>query len=77
MILHLIRDPSQPLARQILTSGRPSLVAALLNQAQTVPQTTPGVIYTVTAQEADEKQHHISYAKLFDLIFEAEKVIVV
>ena len=77
MVLHIIRDPSQPLAKQILASGRPSLVAALLPPSQVIPQTPTGIIYAVTEKEPDAVQNQISYAKLFDLIFEAEKVIVV
>lgn len=77
MVLHLIRDPSQPLAKQILASGRPSLVAALLHPPQVMPQQPNGIIYIVTGNETDTAQHKISYAKLLDLIFEAEKVIVV
>lgn len=77
MILYLIRDPAQPLAKQLLTSARSALVAVLLNPAQPVPQAAHGVIYTVTSHEPNEKKHEISYANLFNLMFEAEKVIVV
>ena len=76
MVLHLIKDPSQPLAKQVLASGRSSLVAALLNPAQAIPQTTNGVIYTVTSHEPNVKQRNIDYYQLLDLIFEAERVIV-
>jgi hypothetical protein len=52
-------------------------VAALLNPAHALPQVSCGVIYKVTNHKPDDKKHEISYAELFDLMFEAEKVIVV
>lgn len=75
MILHLIKDPSDPFVTQVLSSVRSSPpTAVLLHSTDSPPQSLKATIYRVTENLPDKTKGEISYERLVDLIFEADKV---
>ena len=78
MILHLIKDPGDPLAAHVLSSMSSSLhVAVLLRHPKALPRSVKAPVYQLTENAPDENKGEIIYDRLLDLIFEAEKVIAI
>ena len=78
MILHLIKDPGDPLATHVLSSMRSSSHVAVLMRPQTThPPATKVPVYQLTENAPNETKGEISYDRLLALIFEADKVITI
>lgn len=79
MIVHLLKNPTDPLAVQMITtqssSHFPSPVVILLSPTDINPEIPQATIYRVTDGTPDQRQGEIDYARLVDLIFAADKVI--
>ena len=76
MILHLIKDPVDPLATHVLSSLRPSShVAVLIRPTMVHLPSAKAPVYHLTENAPDETKGEINYERLLALIFEAEKVV--
>lgn len=80
MTLHLLKDTSNPLALSVL-SARPSSetsapVVVVLSPDKAMPALPHGAIYHLQEQPSLQEKNVISYSRLVEMIFQAEKVIV-
>jgi hypothetical protein len=77
MTLHILKNPLSPLALQVIKSEslHGSTVASLLPATENLPL-LPGItIYQVTDSCSADNNQRISYSRLVDMIFEADKVV--
>ena len=79
MTLHLLKDPINPLALQLL-SAQPSTQAAtpvvvLLSSTDTPPALSKCTIYRVAEKSPAQQDDCISYDRLVAMLFEADRVI--
>ena len=79
MTLHLLKDASNPLALAVLSS-QPSTqssppVVVMLSPTVPLPSLTHCSIYRLQEQPSSQEKDAISYPRLVELIFQAEKVI--
>ena len=79
MTLHLLKDPINPLALQLL-SAQPSTQAAapvvvLLSSTDTPPALSKCTVYHVAEKSNTQKNNCISYDRLVAMVFEADRVI--
>jgi hypothetical protein len=80
MTLHLLHDARDSLALQTLTGqssmGCPSLAVVLLCPGDVSPELPEATVYRLTTTPRGNSNREIGYARLVDMIFEADKVIV-
>ena len=79
MILHLLKDPVSPLALQLLSSqtaaqANPSVVV-LLSSIGALPALPKCTVYRVTENALAQSNDTLSYDRLVDLVFEADRVL--
>jgi hypothetical protein len=77
MTLHLLKSPLSPIVLELLRSktAQDSPVAIFLSPTEDAPE-LPGItVYKIADSSATENGRHISYSRLIDLIFEADKVV--
>lgn len=79
MTLHLLKDPINPLALQLL-SAQPFTRAAtpvvvLLSSTDTPPSLSKCTVYRVAEKSTTQKNNCISYDRLVDMVFEADRII--
>ena len=77
MTLHLLKNPPNSIAIDVLLSElrTDSPVAVLLSPSGELPQ-LPGVtLYHLSESSQMENSHRITYARLLELIFAADKVV--
>ena len=76
MTLHILKHPVNPLALQILesTPAEESPVAVVLSSGGELPQLRGVKMYRMTDSSAPNSES-VSYARLLDLIFTADKVV--
>jgi len=77
--LHLLKDTSNPLALSVL-STRPSSeastpVVVVLSPGKAMPVLPHATIYHLREQPSVQEKNAISYSRLVEMIFQAEKVI--
>ena len=77
MILHLLKHPVNPLALQVLNSdsAEESLVAVLLPPGGDLPQLSGIKVYRVTDSSSTGNGESISYSRLVEMVFAADKVV--
>jgi hypothetical protein len=80
MTLHLLKDASDPLALSVLSS-QPSSAAStpvivILSPGKTVPALPHTAIYHLREEPSPQETNAISYSRLVEIIFQAEKAIV-
>jgi len=75
--LHILKPPVNPLALQILesTPAEESPVAVVLSSGGELPQLRGVKMYRVTDSSAPANSESVSYSRLLDLIFTADKVV--
>ena len=76
MTLHILKHPVNPLALQILesTAAEESPVAVVLSSGGELPQLRGVKMYRMTDSSAPNNES-VSYSRLLDLIFTADKVV--
>jgi hypothetical protein len=77
MILHLLKNPPNPLAIEILRSESQSEfpIVVSLSPSGDLPQ-LPGVtLYHLSESEHMDNSHRITYSRLVEMIFAADKVV--
>ena len=76
MTLHILKHPVNPLALQILesTPAEESPVAVVLSSGGELPQLRGVKMYRMTDSSAPNNES-VSYSRLLDLIFTADKVV--
>ena len=77
MTLHLLKHPVNPLALQILeaTPAEESPVAVVLSSSGELPQLRGVKMYRMTDSSSPNNGESVSYSRLLDLIFTADKVV--
>ena len=77
MTLHILKSPVNPLALQILESTPPgeSPVAVVLSSAGELPQLSGVKMYRMTDSPSPENEQSVSYSRLLEMIFTADKVV--
>ena len=77
MTLHILKPPVNPLAFQILesTPTEESRVAVVLSSRGELPQLRGVKMYRMTDSFAPANSESVSYSRLLDLIFTADKVV--
>ncbi len=79
MTLHLLHNARDPLALQTLTAqssmGCPPPVLVLLCPGDSTPLLAEATVHRLTATSRGTPNREIGYARLVDMIFEADKVI--
>ena len=77
MTLHLLKLPVNPLALQILesTAAEESPVAVVLSSKGELPQLRGVKIYQMTDSSSPDNGESVSYSRLLDMIFTADKVV--
>jgi len=79
MILHLLKEPVDPLALQALTAesvtGNQVPAVVLLSPMRSIPKLPSVTLYRMTEDPRDPRVREIGYPRLVELIFEADKVI--
>ena len=77
MTLHLLKLPVNPLALQILesTAAAESPVAVVLSSKGELPQLRGVKIYQMTDSSSPDNGESVSYSRLLDMIFTADKVV--
>jgi hypothetical protein len=79
MILHLLKDPVDPLAIHTITAesvtSAPTPVVVLLSPMRSIPQLPSVTLYRMTENPLYPHKGEIGYPRLVELIFEADKVI--
>jgi hypothetical protein len=75
--LHILKSPLNPLALQILESIPPgeSPVAVVLSSAGELPQLRGVKMYRVADSPSPKNEQSVSYARLLEMIFTADKVV--
>jgi hypothetical protein len=80
MTLHLLHNAHDPLALQTLIAqssiGCPSPVVVLLGPSVMDPELPEATVHLLTTIPRGNPTREIGYARLVDMIFEADKVIV-
>lgn len=79
MTLHLFKDPLSPLALQLLSAQTVSQanppVVVLLSPMRALPALPKCTVYRVTENAPAQREDTLSYDRLVDLIFEADRVL--
>ena len=77
MTLHILKAPVNPLALQILesTAAEESPVAVVLSSKGELPQLRGVKIYQMTDSSSPDNGESVSYSRLLDMIFTADKVV--
>ena len=77
MTLHILKHPVNPLALQILesTPAEESPVAVVLSSRGELSQLRGVKMYRMTDSSAPDNGESVSYSRLLDLIFTADKVV--
>ena len=77
MTLHLLKHPVNPLALQILesTPAEESPIAVVLSSSGELPQLRGVKMYRMTNSSSSDNGESVSYSRLLDLIFTADKVV--
>lgn len=79
MMVHLLKDPVDPLAVQTITTQASTHqsppVVVLLSPSEITAKMPRVTVYHVTEYSPDPKKGEIDYPRLVDLIFSADKVI--
>ena len=77
MTLHILKSPVNPLALQILESAPPgeSSVAVVLSSAGELPQLRGVKMYRMSDSPFPGNEQNISYSRLLEMIFTADKVV--
>jgi len=75
--LHILKSPVNPLALQILESTPlgESPVAVVLSSSIELPQLSGVKMYCMTDPPSPENEQSVSYARLLEMIFAADKVV--
>lgn len=77
MTLHLLKNPTNPLAIEVLRSEMQmeSPIVVLLSPMRDLPQ-LPGVtLYHLSESDHMEDSQRITYSRLVEMIFAADKVV--
>ena len=77
MTLHILKPPVNPLAFQILesTPTEESRVAVVLSSRGELPQLRGVKMYRMTDSSSPGNGESVSYARLLEMIFAADKVV--
>ena len=76
MTLHMLKEPVAPLALKALSSTRTTpTVVVLLSSGGKLPDLPACTVYRVTDNTAPQDRSSISYDRLADLLFEADRVV--
>ena len=77
MTLHILKPPVNPLALQILesTAAEESPVAVVLSSKGELPHLRGVKMYRVTDSSSLGNGENVSYSRLLDMIFTADKVV--
>ena len=77
MTLHILKHPVNPLALQILesTPAEESPVAVVLSSRRELPQLRGVKMYRMTDSSSPDNGESVSYSRLLDMIFTADKVV--
>ena len=77
MTLHILKHPVNPLALQILesTPAEESPIAVVLSSSGELPQLRGVKMYRMTNSSSSDNGESVSYSRLLDLIFTADKVV--
>ena len=77
MTLHLLKHPVNPLALQILesTPAEESSVAVILSSRGELPHLRGVKMYRMTDSSSPDNGESVSYSRLLDMIFTADKVV--
>lgn len=79
MTLHLLHNAHDPLALQTLTAqssmGCPSPVVVLLGPSDISPELPEATVHLLTTTPRGTSDGEIGYARLVEMIFEADKVL--
>ena len=77
MTLHILKHPVNPLALQILesTAAEESPVAVVLSSKGELPRLRGVKIYRMTDSSSTDNGESVSYSRLLDMIFTADKVV--
>ena len=77
MTLHILKPPVNPLALQILesTAAEESPVAVVLSSKEELPQLRGVKMYRMTDSSSPDNGESVSYSRLLDMIFTADKVV--
>jgi hypothetical protein len=77
--LHLLKDTSNPLALSMLSlhpsSEMSTPVVVVLSPDKATPSLPHAAIYHLQEQPSPQEKNVISYSRLVEMIFQAEKVI--
>jgi len=75
--LHILKPPVNPLALQILesTAAEESPVAVVLSSKEELPQLRGVKMYRMTDSSSPDNGESVSYSRLLDMIFTADKVV--
>jgi len=75
--LHILKPPVNPLALQILesTATEESPVAVVLSSRGKLPQVRGVKMYRMTDPSSPDNSESVSYSRLLDMIFTADKVV--
>ena len=76
MTLHILKHPVNPLALQILesTPAEEFPIAVVLSSGE-LPQLRGVKMYRMTNSSSSDNGESVSYSRLLDLIFTADKVV--
>ena len=77
MTLHLLKNPPNPLAIEVLRSEDQSEppVVVLLSPTGDLPQLPGAKLYYLSESGDMKNSHHITYPRLVEMIFAADKVV--
>ncbi len=79
MTLHLLKDPINPLALQLLSAQAATQtnlsVIVLLSPVGSLPALPKCTVYRVTENAPAQSSDTLSYDRLVDLVFEAEHIL--
>ena len=76
MTLHMLKEPITPLALKVLSSTRTTpTVVVLLSPGGKLPDLPMCTVYRVTDTTTPQDRGSISYDRLVDLLFEADRVV--
>ena len=77
MTLHILKHPVNPLALQILesTPAEEFPIAVVLSSSGELPQLRGVKMYRMTASSSPDNTESVSYSRVLDMIFTADKVV--
>jgi hypothetical protein len=77
MTLHLLKNPPNPFAIEVLRSEiqTESPIVVLLSPTADLPQLPGATLYHLDESGHMENSHYITYSRLVEMIFAADKVV--